>query len=78
MKTKKKALGKIHIDGQRCKGCLLCIEVCPQKCLIVSETINQSGHHPVEFRIEEACTGCGLCYQICPEVCIEVYKAGAK
>lgn len=74
MKTKKKTLGKIHIDNQRCKGCLLCIEVCPPRCLIVSEIINQSGYHPVEFRGEEVCTGCGLCYQICPDVCIEVFK----
>ncbi|MBN1621371.1 MAG: ferredoxin family protein [Endomicrobiales bacterium] len=67
-------MSKVKIESEKCKGCYLCIEVCPKKCLEVSKEFNKKGYHPVEFVNDKECTGCGFCYQICPEVCIEVYK----
>jgi 2-oxoglutarate ferredoxin oxidoreductase subunit delta len=67
-------VSKITIDNDICKGCALCIEACPKKCLEISKEFNKAGYHPAAFVGEERCTGCGFCYQTCPDVCIEVYK----
>ena len=65
---------KIVIDGEICKGCGLCVGVCPEKCLEISVEFNKAGYHPAVFVGEERCTSCGFCYMACPDVCIEVYK----
>lgn len=71
------AKGKIEIDRERCKGCELCISVCPKKRIGVSKGLNQKGYYPAEFcpaEGKEACTGCTLCAVICPDLAIEVYR----
>jgi 2-oxoglutarate ferredoxin oxidoreductase subunit delta len=65
---------KVLIDVNKCKGCTLCVTVCPKKCLEISTKFNKAGYHPAVFVGGEKCTSCGFCYQICPEVCIEVRK----
>ncbi|MFC1501524.1 indolepyruvate ferredoxin oxidoreductase subunit alpha [Elusimicrobiota bacterium] len=65
---------KIEIKPDKCKGCTLCVDVCPKKCIEMSKTFNKGGYHSAVFVNEKDCTGCGFCYQICPDVCIEVYK----
>jgi 2-oxoglutarate ferredoxin oxidoreductase subunit delta len=67
-------MSKIIINIDKCKGCFLCVDVCPKKCLEISNKFNKKGYTPVHFKDEKKCTGCGFCYQICPEVCIEVHK----
>ncbi|MFP4382721.1 MAG: ferredoxin family protein [Spirochaetia bacterium] len=57
---------RVEIDPSQCKGCRLCIEICPKKCLALSAGINALGYQYAEFR-EEHCTACGLCYYVCPE-----------
>lgn len=65
---------KILIKSDKCKGCGLCTEACPRKCLQMSKDFNKAGYHPAIFVDEAHCTSCGFCYQVCPDVCIEVYK----
>jgi 2-oxoglutarate ferredoxin oxidoreductase subunit delta len=65
--------GMITIDKALCKACELCISVCPDKAIQLSEGINYKGYHPAEF-INERCKGCALCALVCPEVAIEVYR----
>ena len=73
------AKGKIVIDGERCKGCHLCLGVCPRKVLEVDGELNRKGYQPVLFKeIEDqkkGCTACSMCAIVCPEVAIEVYRA---
>jgi 2-oxoglutarate ferredoxin oxidoreductase subunit delta len=66
--------GKILIDRERCKGCFLCIRVCPVKALEQSQVPNASGSYPSEPVRMEKCIACGNCYEVCPDVCIEVYE----
>jgi 2-oxoglutarate ferredoxin oxidoreductase subunit delta len=80
MAAEKKVKGKIKIDRERCKGCQLCMEVCPSHRIEVDHALNKKGYVPVRF--EEAvteeqknCTGCAQCATVCPEVAIEVYRA---
>ena len=65
-------MNEIKINAERCKGCTLCIEACPKKCLKMSDGFNVNGYHPAVFINEKDCIACGFCYQMCPDVCIEV------
>lgn len=66
--------GMVIIDAEECKGCGLCVEVCPPAVLFVSATLNRMGYHPAEYKGAE-CTGCGVCFYVCPEpAAITVYK----
>src|SRR5690349_22679071 len=63
----------VTIDVETCKGCVLCVEVCPPKVLVMSELTNAMGYrYPL---LLDGCTGCELCYKICPDFCFEVYRA---
>ncbi|MFA5553934.1 MAG: 4Fe-4S dicluster domain-containing protein [Phycisphaerae bacterium] len=64
--------GKIVIDTQRCKGCGLCVAVCPKKSIVISEESNKSGYFPAKFECNN-CTGCAACAIVCPEAIIEVF-----
>ena len=73
--------GKIIINTERCKGCVLCVIVCPKKGIIISDKSNKSGYfpaQPVPSGVEGApnadCTGCCLCALVCPDVAIEVQQ----
>ena len=65
--------GKIIIDIERCKGCGLCVTVCPKGCIVMSRQSNKSGYFPANATNAD-CTGCCLCAIICPDVVIEVFR----
>jgi 2-oxoglutarate ferredoxin oxidoreductase subunit delta len=65
--------GKVVIDRELCKGCLLCIRVCPAKVLEKDASLNSSGSYPSFPAHPEKCVACGNCYEVCPDVCIEVF-----
>ncbi len=69
--------GTVTIDNERCKGCSLCVTVCPFGVLALSATYNSSGYPVAEAAHPEKCTGCALCGQRCPDVAIEVYRENA-
>lgn len=56
-----------------CKGCGLCKEKCPKKCLSWSENLGFFGTPSIEPDIE-ACTLCGICQNVCPDCAIAVEK----
>lgn len=63
---------KLTIDKERCKGCDLCVSVCPSGLLTMSKDLNKKGARYVTLTAPDKCTGCGLCYTVCPECCIEI------
>ncbi|MBN1849341.1 MAG: 4Fe-4S binding protein [Deltaproteobacteria bacterium] len=75
---KEQVTGNIIIDQELCKGCYLCISVCPQNVIAVSKNINRQGYYPVIFKgtNEEGkgCIACVRCATICPDIAIEVYR----
>lgn len=76
--AKKTAKGKIVIDRELCKGCTLCVSVCPQKVITTSEKLNQMGYYPAKFLEKgnkgKKCNACTMCATVCPDIAIEVYR----
>ncbi|MCQ9206857.1 MAG: 4Fe-4S binding protein [Omnitrophica bacterium] len=69
-------MARIKIDKEKCKGCMLCVNVCPKGIIAMSVKLNKKGVHTVGLNraAREKCTGCAFCAIICPDVCIEVYR----
>jgi 2-oxoglutarate ferredoxin oxidoreductase subunit delta len=68
-------MARIIVDGRYCKGCGLCVEVCPSKCIVLDpDTINDKGYHPAMLTDESLCTGCANCAVMCPDVAITVER----
>lgn len=69
--------GYVAIDESLCKGCALCVTVCPKGLLQMAvRRFTSKGYHPVELIDPDgACTGCTLCANLCPEVALRVYRA---
>jgi len=66
--------GKITIDRELCKGCMLCLRACPVKVLEEDTELNSSGSHPSKVVNPDKCIACGNCYEVCPDVCIEIFE----
>ncbi|MFI3322216.1 MAG: 4Fe-4S binding protein [Rikenellaceae bacterium] len=69
-----KVVGKIEIDKERCKGCGVCVEVCPTKAISLSKFVNDKGYHYCELSAADSCVGCANCGLTCPDGCIVVYR----
>jgi 2-oxoglutarate ferredoxin oxidoreductase subunit delta len=68
------ARGKVTIDTQECKGCGICVDACPPKCLLLLAELNAYGVHPAHYA-GDGCSGCGICFYVCPEPgAITVYR----
>ena len=65
--------GKIIIDCERCKGCGLCLVVCPNAVIGLSEKSNSKGLFPACVCNDE-CIACGACALVCPEAAIEIFR----
>ena len=69
------AKGRVIIDDGFCKGCGLCVDVCPTHILeLDKQTITPKGYHPAVCTDETRCTGCATCALMCPDVAITVYR----
>ena len=69
-----KIRGAIVVDTERCKGCALCVEACPQDVIALAEKVNVSGYPFVEVVNQDNCIGCASCAIVCPDGCITVYR----
>ena len=56
----------LEVDAELCKGCQLCVGVCPKNVIAISDALNSASYHPAYYTGSE-CTGCGLCFYACPE-----------
>jgi 2-oxoglutarate ferredoxin oxidoreductase subunit delta len=64
--------GKITISEKHCKGCLLCIDVCPKKCLLPGDTLSAGGIKIVKLDPDAECIACLRCTAICPDGAITI------
>ncbi|MEE9195457.1 MAG: 2-oxoacid:acceptor oxidoreductase family protein [Alphaproteobacteria bacterium] len=59
---------ELRITPEWCKGCDICVKMCPERCL----TLNAL--NIVELTRPERCTGCRICEWLCPDFAIDVIK----
>ena len=67
----------LKFEGERCKGCELCVSVCPKHILELSGTINSKGYHVASVTDISECIGCQSCAVMCPDCVIEIYSEEA-
>jgi 2-oxoglutarate ferredoxin oxidoreductase subunit delta len=68
------AFAPLEIAADRCKGCGLCVDICPKHVLeLDAAIINPLGYHPVRLTDAAACTSCALCARICPDAVYAVF-----
>jgi len=60
------------IDKDRCKGCSLCVSICPKNVLEISGKVNAKGYFPVFQARPEDCILCAMCATMCPDVAITI------
>jgi len=68
------ARGRIEINQELCKGCLICLHFCPKGVISRSDKVNAAGYLPACSTSDDKCTGCAVCAVVCPDVAIEVYR----
>lgn len=69
-----KVKGAVVVDTDRCKGCALCVNACPQGVIVLANRVNVHGYPYVEPTQIDKCTGCTSCAIVCPDACITVYR----
>jgi 2-oxoglutarate ferredoxin oxidoreductase subunit delta len=73
-RNKRKKVAHIHINQKWCKGCYLCLAICPKKVFEKSKEVSEKGFHPVAIVHAEECTRCLQCEMLCPDLAIDVEK----
>ncbi len=69
------ARGKVTFNEDICKGCELCVSVCPKKIISLNKNIiNQKGYNPAYVTDQNECIACGNCAIMCPDSVIKVER----
>jgi NAD-dependent dihydropyrimidine dehydrogenase PreA subunit len=72
--TTSDGIATITIHQHLCKGCDICVDVCPKDVLDMIETPDRWEGAMVEIINLDNCNGCKLCEYECPDFAIEIYK----
>lgn len=67
-------MAKVEVNSVKCKGCGLCIDVCPKDILEFSKDVNKMGYNFVVCTSQEDCILCKSCALVCPDVAITLNK----
>jgi 2-oxoglutarate ferredoxin oxidoreductase subunit delta len=68
-------MARIIVDETYCKGCGLCVGVCPRGLIELShDTLTAKGYHPARLTDASRCTACAICATMCPDVAITVLR----
>jgi 2-oxoglutarate ferredoxin oxidoreductase subunit delta len=68
----------IGIDEVLCKGCTICVEICPKYVLEMVDVIDRWEGATVRVKDIDACIACFLCEHECPDFAILIYAAEKK
>lgn len=64
---------ELTFDTEKCKGCFLCVDVCPSKILeLDQDRVNSTGYNPIMCTNIDKCIGCAMCAIICPDSVIKL------
>jgi 2-oxoglutarate ferredoxin oxidoreductase subunit delta len=74
LEAQKKKSIKILVSEELCKGCGICISLCPLKVLSKSVELSPHGVYvPIPTNINK-CTSCRICEYYCPDLAIHIIK----
>ncbi len=64
----------VLVASELCKGCSLCVDVCPPHVLALDVSmVNAMGHHPVQLIDPGGCTSCAKCARVCPDAALTIF-----
>jgi 2-oxoglutarate ferredoxin oxidoreductase subunit delta len=63
---------KLSIDSNQCKGCGICVVMCPWEVLARVDELSEKGYPRVTVVEAERCIACGRCSALCPDFAISV------
>lgn len=66
-------LQRVLVAAERCKGCGLCVAVCPPEIMELG-SLNRLGYAVARVTDQARCTSCTACALVCPEVAIVVRR----
>ncbi len=64
----------VYINKEACKGCGICIAVCPKQILRFTKELNRRGVYYPEIIDEHKCILCENCMIYCPDFAVVVKK----
>lgn len=65
---------RVEIDQEFCKGCDICLELCPKQVFQESDEISPKGFKKRVPLFSERCVGCLICEELCPDLAISVWR----
>ena len=68
------ATGKVDVLPEYCKGCGLCVSVCPTGALVISSELGPLGVNPAGVNPDAVCRLCRNCATMCPDAAIRLSK----
>ena len=70
-----KARGRVTFNKDICKGCGLCVPVCPVNIIALEEVkVNKKGYHAAGVEDMDKCIACQNCAMVCPDLVITVER----
>ncbi len=71
-------LYKLVVNEHWCKGCRICVDLCPTKTLDMVASPDRWEGVIVKVVNMEACNGCGICEVECPDFAIAIFADKKK
>ncbi|MFV9510767.1 4Fe-4S binding protein [Tepidibacillus sp. LV47] len=65
---------RVVFNEEICKGCGLCVSVCPTEIIFLADQLNKKGYRPATVVDQDKCISCAACGRICPDAVITVYR----
>ncbi len=65
---------RVVFDQELCKGCSLCLSVCPKNIIKLADNLNAKGYRSATVIEQDKCISCMACGIICPDGVITIYR----